>query len=129
MAEAPERTSRWINRCFSAHSRQGDQVLFPIVQGGIDPDLRNRSLDELLKVDAHGYAIGGLSGGENKDDFFKIVKLCCDRLPADRPRYLMGVGYPVDLVLCAALGGGHVRLRVCHQDGKIRHCIHLLGRD
>lgn len=55
-------------------------------------------------MDALGYAIGGLSGGENKKDFFKTVKQCCDKLPKDKPRYLMGVGYPVDLVLCAALG-------------------------
>lgn len=51
-----------------------------------------------------GYAIGGLAGGESKDDFWRIVHLCTDILPKDKPRYLMGVGYPVDLIICACLG-------------------------
>ncbi len=58
----------------------------------------------MVKVDASGYAIGGLSGGEAKKDFFRTVRQCCDVLPAGKPRYLMGVGYPVDLALGVALG-------------------------
>ncbi len=58
----------------------------------------------MVKKDANGFAIGGLAGGEAKTDFFKIVRFCCERLPRDKPRYLMGVGYPVDIALCAALG-------------------------
>ncbi len=58
----------------------------------------------MVKKDVSGYAIGGLAGGEAKADFFKIVRFCCDYLPKDRPRYLMGVGYPVDIALCAILG-------------------------
>jgi len=55
-------------------------------------------------VNANGYAIGGLSGGEAKEDFLRVVDFCCRNLPKDRPRYLMGVGYPEDLVMCAILG-------------------------
>lgn len=59
---------------------------------------------EIIKRNTCGYAIGGLSGGESKDDFWKIVNLCTDELPKDKPRYLMGVGMAEDLVVCAALG-------------------------
>ena len=58
----------------------------------------------MIPKDANGYAIGGLAGGEDKSDFFKIVRYCCEYLPPNKPRYLMGVGYPVDISLCAALG-------------------------
>ena len=58
----------------------------------------------LIGKDLPGYAIGGLAGGESKDDFWKIVNLCTDYLPKDKPRYLMGVGYPVDLIVCSCLG-------------------------
>ena len=58
----------------------------------------------MLKFDANGYAIGGLSGGEAKEDFVKVVSFCCEHLPKDKPRYLMGVGFPEDLVVCVALG-------------------------
>jgi queuine tRNA-ribosyltransferase catalytic subunit len=78
--------------------------LFAIVQGGLDPKLRKKCLEELIKRDLPGYAIGGLSGGEAKDDFWKIVNQCTDELPKNKPRYCMGVGYPVDLVVCVALG-------------------------
>lgn len=58
----------------------------------------------MIKKDASGYAIGGLSGGELKKDFFRTIRQCCSALPAHKPIYLMGVGYPVDLVLCVSLG-------------------------
>ena len=61
--EATGRTTRWLHRCIQAHGRPHDQVLFPIVQGGTDAELRAKSLEELVGVDAYGYAIGGLSGG------------------------------------------------------------------
>ena len=66
--------------------------------------LREHCINELVKRDMNGYAIGGLSGGENKVDFVRVVHFCCTKLPKDKPRYLMGVGFPVDLVICAALG-------------------------
>lgn len=58
----------------------------------------------MVKFNANGYAIGGLSGGEAKEEFVKVVHFCCQNLPKDKPRYLMGVGYPEDLVVCIALG-------------------------
>jgi queuine tRNA-ribosyltransferase len=102
--EACERSVRWLDRCISAHKFPEKQNLFGIIQGSIYPDLRKYCLTEMIKRDCPGYAIGGLAGGENKEDFWKTVSLCTDYLPKDKPRYLMGVGYPVDLVVCACLG-------------------------
>ena len=104
MEEACDRTVRWIDRNFSAHKNPSTQNLFPIVQGGLDLGLRQRCLDALVAKDANGYAIGGLSGGEEKDHFFSIVAFTAQRLPVNKPRYLMGVGYPIDILLCASLG-------------------------
>ncbi|KAL7539211.1 hypothetical protein ACHAXR_010879 [Thalassiosira sp. AJA248-18] len=106
---ATYRTLRWLDRCFSAHRRPHDQNLFPIVQGGLDTSpggLRDICLAGFRLRDdkAPGYAIGGLAGGESKDDFWKVVHHCCCALPDTKPRYLMGVGYPLDLVVCTALG-------------------------
>lgn len=81
-----------------------NQILFPIIQGGLEEDLRMRSIKGILERRPLGIAIGGLSGGENKGDFCKTVLLCCKSLPPEMPRYLMGVGYPEDVVVCCALG-------------------------
>eukprot|EP01112_Ceratiomyxa_fruticulosa_P012015 TRINITY_DN3308_c0_g1_i2.p1 TRINITY_DN3308_c0_g1~~TRINITY_DN3308_c0_g1_i2.p1 ORF type:complete len:394 (-),score=64.92 TRINITY_DN3308_c0_g1_i2:35-1216(-) len=102
--EAMYRTLRWIDRCISAHKRPTEQNLFGIVQGGLDHDLREKCMEGLIKRNLPGYAIGGLSGGESKDMFWKIVAQCAEKLPPSKPRYLMGVGYAVDLVVCSALG-------------------------
>ncbi len=107
--EATHRTLRWIDRCIAAHKRPSEQCLFGIVQGGLDVSpggLRDICLDGMLLRDAHlpGYAIGGLAGGESKDAFWRVVLHACQRLPQNKPRYLMGVGYPLDLVVCSALG-------------------------
>ncbi|KAF0691972.1 Aste57867_16878 [Aphanomyces stellatus] len=105
--EATERTLRWIDRCIEAHKRPETQNLFGIVQGGLDTKpggLRERCIEGLIARNLPGYAIGGLAGGEDKTSFWTVVALCCERLPAHKPRYLMGVGYPVDLVVCSALG-------------------------
>ncbi|URE16169.1 hypothetical protein MUK42_11588 [Musa troglodytarum] len=88
--EAMYRTLRWIDRCIAAHKRPDAQNLFGIVQGGLDPVL--------------SYAIGGLAGGEDKDSFWRVVAQCTAALPEDKPRYVMGVGYPLDIVVCSALG-------------------------
>ncbi|EGR29008.1 queuine tRNA-ribosyltransferase, putative [Ichthyophthirius multifiliis] len=104
MKIACERTVRWIDRNIEAHKKQNEQNLYPIVQGGIDFELRKYCLEQLISKDAAGYAIGGLAGGEDKQDFWRIVNLCTDYLPKDKPVYLMGVGYPEDLVVCACLG-------------------------
>lgn len=102
--EAMHRTIRWIDRCLEANNRNEDQSIFPIVQGGLNSDLRKQCAEALIKRDVRGFAVGGLSGGESKDDFWKIVSLSTDLLPFDKPRYLMGVGFASDLVVCVALG-------------------------
>jgi len=106
---ATYRTLRWLDRCFAAHSRPQEQNLFAIVQGGLDTKiggLREKCLAGFRARDhmIPGYAIGGLAGGESKEEFWKVVDQCCKALPDDKPRYLMGVGYPLDLVVCSALG-------------------------
>ncbi|KAG2387128.1 hypothetical protein C9374_002163 [Naegleria lovaniensis] len=102
--EATWRTLRWIDRCIASHKRPHEQNLFGIVQGGLDERLRKICLDGLIKRNLPGYAIGGLSGGEEKDKFWRVVSMCTDYLPDNKPRYCMGVGYPEDLVVCVALG-------------------------
>ncbi|KIJ67810.1 hypothetical protein HYDPIDRAFT_83354 [Hydnomerulius pinastri MD-312] len=109
VGEAMERSVRWLDRCIQQHERSGRQDrqnLFAIVQGGLDPDLRDRCLNAMIerKDRVAGYAIGGLSGGEEKDVFWRIIKQCADRLPVDRPRYSMGIGFAEDLLVCVALG-------------------------
>ncbi|KAJ0406007.1 hypothetical protein ATCC90586_001353 [Pythium insidiosum] len=106
-AEATDRTVRWLDRCMAAHAHPERQNLFGIVQGGLDCSeggMRDRCLDALIARDLPGYAIGGLAGGESKDDFWRVVAKCAARLPDHKPRYVMGVGYPLDLVVCSALG-------------------------
>lgn len=107
--EAMRRSVRWLDRCIAFHKESGNdekQNLFAIIQGGLDEKLRLECLEEMVKRkdDIPGYAIGGLSGGEEKDIFWKIIKLCTDKLPEDRPRYSMGIGFAEDLLVCIALG-------------------------
>ncbi|CAL0319330.1 unnamed protein product [Lupinus luteus] len=102
--EAMYRTLRWIDRCIEAHGRPHDQNLFGIVQGGLDPVLRDICIKGLVDRNLPGYAIGGLAGGEDKDSFWRVVAQCTGSLPEDKPRYVMGVGYPLDVVVCSALG-------------------------
>ena len=105
--EATERSVRWLDRCIVAHARPMEQNLFPIIQGGLDISpggMREFCIAEMVKRDMPGYAIGGLAGGEDKDLFWRVVAHNALRLPANKPRYLMGVGYPLDLVVCVALG-------------------------
>lgn len=109
VGEAMHRSVRWLDRCIEQHEKSGrkdKQNLFAIVQGGLDPTLRDLCLDAMIerKDQVTGYAIGGLSGGEEKEVFWKIIKQCADRLPSDRPRYSMGVGFAEDLLVCVALG-------------------------
>ncbi len=104
VAAAVERTTRWAERCLEAHERPHDQALFGIVQGGVFPDLRAKSADELLAFDFPGYAIGGLSVGETAEQMNAILETTCAQLPADRPRYLMGVGKPEDIVRAVQRG-------------------------
>ncbi|CAO3643043.1 unnamed protein product [Mucor fragilis] len=102
--EAMWRSIRWLDRCIKAHKKQDTQNLFAIIQGGLNTDLRKKCVEEMVKRDTPGYAVGGLSGGEEKDVFWRIVTLCTDLLPKNKPIYCMGVGYAEDLVVCVALG-------------------------
>ncbi len=95
--KAVQRTTAWARRCKSAHNK-ADQALFGIVQGNIYQDLRTQSIQDLVELDFPGYAIGGLSVGEPKEDMHRILDLTHHLLPANKPRYLMGVGAPEDLV-------------------------------
>lgn len=101
--EAMHRSIRWLDRCKVAHTRD-DQAMFPILQGGLNLELRKECAKEMAKRAKVGIAIGGLSGGEEKDHFWRVVAACCAALPPHLPRYVMGVGFPVDLVICSFLG-------------------------
>ncbi|MEP7290592.1 MAG: tRNA guanosine(34) transglycosylase Tgt [Chloroflexota bacterium] len=94
---AVARTSAWAARCREAHPNMSVQALFGIQQGGVFPDLREKSSLELLKNDFPGYAIGGLAVGESKAEMYRTLDTCVPFLPDDKPRYLMGVGAPDDL--------------------------------
>lgn len=100
---ALRRTHLWAERCLRAHTRK-DQALFGIVQGGIFEDLRAESARTLTAMDFPGYAIGGLSVGESKEQMLQALDVTVPLLPADKPRYLMGVGSPEDLVEGIARG-------------------------
>jgi len=102
-ARAAGRTTRWAERALAAQTRS-DQVLFGIVQGGVYPDLREQSARELLALDFPGYAVGGLSVGEDPSVTLRLAAHTIPFLPKDRPRYLMGVGTPEQLVRYVALG-------------------------
>lgn len=107
--QSMELTHRWLSRCFqrledTAPRYEYTQNLFPIVQGGTYADLRKRSCEYISLANAAGNAIGGLSVGEPEDMMYDLCGLCCDNLPADKPRYLMGVGTPWNILECIALG-------------------------
>ena len=98
-----ERTTRWAARCKEAHKTE-NQGLFGIIQGGFYKDLREKSAKDLIELDFPGYAIGGISVGEPKEEFLDILKFTTPLMPEDKPRYLMGVGTP-DYLIEAALAG------------------------
>ncbi|GES66602.1 queuine tRNA-ribosyltransferase [Aspergillus terreus] len=102
--EAMERSVRWLDRCIDAHKYPERQNLFCIIQGGLDLELRKRCCEEMVARDTPGIAIGGLSGGEAKESFCEVVDTCTGLLPEEKPRYVMGVGYPEDLIVGVALG-------------------------
>ena len=102
--ESQARTSRWLKRCTEAHRRPHDQALFGIMQGGFFKDLRQESADAIVALDLPGYAIGGISVGEPKEKYIGVLDYAVDMLPADRPRYVMGIGTP-DYILEAVEHG------------------------
>ncbi len=96
-------TLKWLDRCFNRFNSTTplygyDQMLFPIVQGSVYEDLRKKCCNEVIKYNAQGYAIGGLSVGEPAEDMYRIIDVCTDILPKDRPCYLMGVGTPENIL-------------------------------
>lgn len=104
MKEAMYRSIRWLDRCIAAHKKPNSQNLFCIIQGGLDVDMRRECCIEMVKRDTPGIAIGGLSGGEAKSDFCRVVDTCTSCFPELKPRYVMGIGYPEDIVVAVALG-------------------------
>ena len=107
--QAMERTHRWAQSCFDAHQSSATgapsgQALFGIVQGGTFPELRDESARAISAIPFHGYAVGGLAVGENKEDMSRFTGQVAEVLPEDKPRYLMGVGSPEDLVEGVARG-------------------------
>ncbi|MBN2604831.1 MAG: tRNA guanosine(34) transglycosylase Tgt [Bacilli bacterium] len=98
MKQSVERTLRWAERGKKAHQFPETQALFGIVQGGPYEDLRKMCAEELMKMDFPGYSIGGLSVGESKEEMYRVLEYLKDTLPGDKPRYLMGVGTPDDLI-------------------------------
>ena len=104
-----EMTHRWLDRCFdqfnTTQPKYGyTQNLFPIVQGGTYKDLRKQSCEYISNKEATGNAIGGLSVGEPEPVMYEICDWCCDHLPKDKPRYLMGVGTPWNILECISMG-------------------------
>jgi queuine tRNA-ribosyltransferase len=102
-------THRWLDRCFDQMKNTQpkynyNQTLFPIVQGSVYKDLRKTSAEYISNTDSLGNAIGGLSVGEPAEDLYEMTDLVCEILPHEKPRYLMGVGTPVNLLECIALG-------------------------
>lgn len=93
-----ERTTRWAERCLQSHNRPNDQGLFAIIQGGMHEDLRRLSAEQLTSMDFPGYAIGGLSVGEPKHLMYEVLDYTTPLMPANKPRYLMGVGSPDALI-------------------------------
>lgn len=102
--EAMHRSVRWLDRCIEAHKRPESQNLFCIIQGGLSLELRKVCCREMVARDTPGIAIGGLSGGEAKTEYCKVVDTCTGLLPEYKPRYVMGVGYPEDILVSIALG-------------------------
>jgi len=103
VADAMQRSLRWAERCLAAHRRE-DQAVFGIVQGGLEPDLREESAVRLRGLGFDGYAVGGLSVGEGPEAMAATLRATTPHLPADRPRYLMGVGQPRDIIAAVAAG-------------------------
>jgi queuine tRNA-ribosyltransferase len=97
------RTARWAARCKEAHTRE-DQALFGIVQGGLHKDLRAESLERTVEIGFPGYAVGGLSVGESREEMLDALAATAELMPGDRPRYFMGIGDPVGILQVISLG-------------------------
>ena len=98
VADSTERTTRWLKRCIAARRQPEKTALLGIVQGGFYEDMRIAHAQEIVELNLDAYAIGGLSVGEPRDELFGMVEVVAPHLPTDKVRYLMGVGYPLDLI-------------------------------
>ncbi len=104
LLQSLDRTACWLERCDAAHQKKDIQSLFGIVQGGVDLELRARSVEQICNIELPGYAIGGVAVGESPEKIAEVVKFTAKLLPEEKPRYLMGVGYERDLVTAVASG-------------------------
>uniref|UniRef100_A0A8C9H4S5 tRNA-guanine(15) transglycosylase-like domain-containing protein n=1 Tax=Piliocolobus tephrosceles TaxID=591936 RepID=A0A8C9H4S5_9PRIM len=110
--DATYRTNRWLVRCIKSHQNKNNQTLFGIIQGGLNINLRNKSMDFIIRQKLNGYAVGGLCGGEKKKKFIEIIHHCSNEkvnkkynyLPINKCRYIMGIGYIIDILLCSIFG-------------------------
>lgn len=104
VVDALARTTRWLEACKKHHARPDEQALFGIVQGGTDLELRSQSARDITGIELPGYAIGGVAVGEGTDEIRRVVEHTAPLLPDSKPRYLMGVGYPRDIVMAVRAG-------------------------
>jgi len=125
--DAVRRTTLWAQRC-QANRRRRDQALFGIVQGGLDAELRVTSARDLVGLGFEGYAVGGLSVGESKAEMYAMLDVTVPELPASKPRYLMGVGMPEDLIEGAARGIDLFDCVVPSRHGRTGSLFTRLGR-
>ena len=128
VAESTARTTRWLKRCNGARRNRDQTALFGIVQGGFYEDLRREHIQELSSLDLDGYALGGLSVGEPKDELLSMVEFGAPLLPADKPRYLMGVGYPCDIVEAVIRGIDIFDCVIPTRSGRFGHLFTSQGR-
>ncbi|KAM0095839.1 hypothetical protein ACP6JD_000650 [Aspergillus fumigatus] len=127
--EAMERSVRWLDRCIDAHKYPERQNLFCIIQGGLDLELRKQCCAEMVARDTPGIAIGGLSGGEAKEEFCKVVDTCTGLLPEHKPRYVMGVRFGNAVVPSGNLNLRHKSFAEDFrpiQEGLTIHNVHYL---
>lgn len=126
IAKSQARTTRWLERCIEAHKFPEKQALFGIMQGGFFKDLREESAREIVKFDLPGYAVGGISVGETKEQYIGVLDYAPDLLPYDKPRYVMGIGTP-DYILEAVERG--VDMFDCVEPTRIaRHGMAMTSR-
>jgi queuine tRNA-ribosyltransferase len=126
IADAVARTIRWAERCRAAHARP-DQALFGIIQGGSHADLRTECAERLVAMDFPGYAVGGVSVGESREEVRAALEVSTHHLPADRPRYLMGVGRPQDILDAVATGIDLFDCVLPTRNGRNANCLTAAG--
>ena len=133
--ESVELTTRWARRCKEYKENNNDyksnkeQKLFGIVQGSIYEDLRKKSLEDLVSVGFDGYAIGGLAVGEPREEMYKILEKIIPLMPEDKPRYLMGVGYPQEIVQAVAYGIDMFDCVIPTREGRHGRLFQFTGKD